>query len=168
MFGLGSIKLYIILAALVIIAGSATGLYLYVTRLQHNLEIQKKNNEILTTAVQQQKATIDAMEKEIQEVQKRNKQINSVAVQRRREIEELRKRFDTNTDGSPRNFAAEAAADPVKMQEKINQASIFAARCLEIASGSPLTEQELKATKQDEINTECPALANPNYKPISK
>jgi hypothetical protein len=38
---------------------------------------------------------------------------------------------------------------------------------LEIASGSPLTEKELAATKPSEINRECPAIANPNYKPAA-
>jgi hypothetical protein len=28
-----------------------------------------------------------------------------------------------------------------------------------------LTEREKAATKKSEINTECPSLANPNYKP---
>lgn len=167
MFGLSSIRLYIVLAAVAIILASAAGLYFYVNRLQHNLEIEKKNNETLVVAVQNQKATIDSMKKEIKEVNDRNKKINAIAAQRRKEIIELRKRFETNPDGTSRNFAAEAAADPLAMQEKINRASIFAARCLEIASGSPLTEQELKATNEDEINTECPALANPNYKPTA-
>lgn len=153
---------------MLVLVSSAIGLYLYVARLQHNLEIQKKNNETLTIAVQQQKVTIDTMKKEIEEVAARNKQISAVASQRRKEIAELRKRFDTNPDGTPRNFAAEAAANPALMQDKINRASSFAARCLEIASGSPLTEQELKATDPNEINTECPALANPAFKPSSR
>ena len=41
-------------------------------------------------------------------------------------------------------------------------------RCLEIASGSPLTAQELAATKKSEANNECPDLANPNYIPKEK
>jgi len=36
---------------------------------------------------------------------------------------------------------------------------------MEIASGSPLTEEELAATKKSQTNTECPRLANPNYVP---
>ena len=39
------------------------------------------------------------------------------------------------------------------------------ARCFEIAQGSPLTEEELNATKKSQINAECPNIANPNYIP---
>ena len=42
-----------------------------------------------------------------------------------------------------------------------------AKRCVEIASGAPLTEAEINATKKSEINPECPALANPNYEPYA-
>ena len=38
-------------------------------------------------------------------------------------------------------------------------------RCVEIASGAPLTEKEKTATKKSEINSECPSIANPNYVP---
>ena len=38
-------------------------------------------------------------------------------------------------------------------------------RCLEIVSGSPLTEEELNVTKKSKANTQCPDIANPNYIP---
>ena len=47
----------------------------------------------------------------------------------------------------------------------INKASDNANRCVEIATGSPLTEDEINATKKSQINAECPRLANPNYVP---
>jgi len=40
-------------------------------------------------------------------------------------------------------------------------------RCLEIASGSPLTDIERNAKLPSEINRECPNIANPNYKPAT-
>ena len=45
----------------------------------------------------------------------------------------------------------------------INKASNNANRCIAIATGSPLTEDEIAATKKSQINGECPSLANPNY-----
>ena len=55
-----------------------------------------------------------------------------------------------------------------KLVEKIiNNASERAKRCVEIASWAPLTEAVINATKKSEINPECPALANPNYKPYA-
>ena len=58
------------------------------------------------------------------------------------------------------------AIEKTKTIERItNSASDKANRCIEIASGSPLTEKEINATKKSEINTECPSIANPNYVP---
>ena len=51
------------------------------------------------------------------------------------------------------------------IQRIINKASAAALRCVEISSGSPLTEKEINATKKSEINRECPSIANPNYIP---
>ena len=44
------------------------------------------------------------------------------------------------------------------IQRITNSASDKANRCIEIASGSPLTEKEINATKKSEINTECPSI----------
>ena len=58
------------------------------------------------------------------------------------------------------------AIQKTKAIERItNAASVKANRCIEIASGSPLTEKEINATKKSEINAECPSIANPNYIP---
>ena len=54
---------------------------------------------------------------------------------------------------------------PKAIERITNAASDKATRCIEIASGSPLTEKEINATKKSEINTECPSIANPNYVP---
>jgi len=40
-------------------------------------------------------------------------------------------------------------------------------RCLEIVSGSPLTEEEINVTKKSKANTTCSDIANPNYVPIN-
>ena len=58
------------------------------------------------------------------------------------------------------------AIEKSKVIERIiNKGGDNAARCLEIASGSPLTDKEKSATKKSEINQECPSIANPNYVP---
>ena len=50
------------------------------------------------------------------------------------------------------------------MVEKIvDKGSDDMLRCLEIISGSPLTEEELNAKVKSKANTQCPDLANPNY-----
>ena len=76
-------------------------------------------------------------------------------------IIDLDKRF---TKGS-RDIGKTAIAKDKVIQRIINKASAAALRCVEISSGSPLTEKELNATKKSEINRECPSIANPNYIP---
>ena len=58
-----------------------------------------------------------------------------------------------------------AIAKTKAIERITNGASALATRCIEIASGSPLTEAEKNATKKSEINSECPSIANPNYVP---
>ena len=58
------------------------------------------------------------------------------------------------------------ADEKSKLVERvINNATVKAMRCVEIAMGAELTEKERNATKKSEINSECPSLANPNYVP---
>ena len=54
---------------------------------------------------------------------------------------------------------------PSLAEKVLNGASANAMRCVEILSGSPLTEKELSATKPSEINRECWRDANPNFDP---
>jgi hypothetical protein len=56
-----------------------------------------------------------------------------------------------------------AANKPGLVENIINKASDAINRCFEIASGSPLTEAEISATRPSQINRECPELANPSY-----
>lgn len=61
------------------------------------------------------------------------------------------------------DLGAWATEDPILANYVINDNSDDLLRCLEIASGAELTEEELEATLPEEFNTECPELANPNY-----
>ena len=78
-----------------------------------------------------------------------------------KDLNELDKRFNKNN-----RDIGKLAIEKTKVIEKIvNKGGENAARCIEIASGSPLTEKEKNATKKSEINPECPSIANPNYIP---
>jgi len=79
-------------------------------------------------------------------------------------MENLKDRFSTNAAGEKRNFGEAAAKKPASLERAVNRGTVNALRCLEIASGSSLTDAEKNATKPSEINRECPSLANPNYK----
>ena len=73
-------------------------------------------------------------------------------------------RFNKGT----RDLGKTAMERPEAMERIVNKASDKALRCVEIAGGAKLTEAEIKATKKSEINSECPTLANPNYKPYNE
>jgi hypothetical protein len=59
-----------------------------------------------------------------------------------------------------------AANRPGIVERIINSATDEVGRCFEIASGSPLTPDEFNAKLPSEINSECPDIANPNFRVI--
>ena len=70
-----------------------------------------------------------------------------------------------NASGDRRDVGNLALSKPRSIERIENKRQQQAARCFEIAQGSPLTEEELNATKKSQINAECPNIANPNYVP---
>ncbi len=56
-----------------------------------------------------------------------------------------------------------AQEDPVLTNYVVNDNSDDLLRCLEIATGAELTEEEQEAELPEEFNSECPELANPKY-----
>ena len=79
----------------------------------------------------------------------------------KKDLEDLDKRFNKNN----RDFGKLALEKTGAIERIINKGSVAAGRCIEIASGAELTEEEINATKKSEINRECPSIANPNYIP---
>ena len=53
---------------------------------------------------------------------------------------------------------------PGWVEKIVDKGSDDMLRCLEIISGSPLTEEELNAKVKSKANTQCPDLANPNFR----
>src|SRR5210317_855620 len=112
----------------------------YVLKLQKDNAILKANAIKMESAIADQKTLIDNQKKDFADLDKRfnkkNRDVGLLAIEKPKTIERI-----------------------------TNSASDKANRCIEIASGSPLTEKEINATKKSEINTECPSIANPNYIP---
>ena len=79
----------------------------------------------------------------------------------KKDLEDLDKRFNKKN----RDVGKLAIQKTESIERITNGASALAMRCVEIASGAPLTEKEKTATKKSEINSECPSIANPNYVP---
>ena len=133
----------------------------YVMKLQKDNAILKANAIKLESAVSEQKILIENQKKDFEAILSANKELNELMGKLKTDFAELDKRFNKKN----RDIGL-LAIEKTKVIERItNSAGDKAARCIEIASGSPLTEKEINATKKSEINAECPSIANPNYIP---
>ena len=144
-----------------IIITSLLGAGAYVLKLQRDNIILKENAVKLESAISEQKTLIENQKKDFAEILEANKKINALVNNLKKDLDDLDKRF-TKKDRDIGKLAIERT----KVIERIiNKGSENAKRCIEIASGSPLTEEEKNATKKSEINPECPSIANPSYIP---
>ena len=135
----------------------------YVMKLQKDNAILKANAIKMESAIADQKTLIENQKKDFKEILEANKKFNELVNALKKDIDDLDNRF--NKDG--RDFGKLAIEKTDSLQRIINSASDKVLRCVEIAGGAPLTEQELNATIKSEINRECPSIANPNYVPYN-
>lgn len=164
MFGIGAtIKAIAALLVVVIIAGGAW----YVTGLRADLAVARINAEKLQEGIRLQQELMAQMRRDISLIQDINQELRKEADRAGAEVKSLTDRFNVNARGEARDFGAIAAARPATVERLINRGTENAMRCLEIASGSPLTEKERNAKTSSEINRECPSLANPGYQPVA-
>lgn len=155
------------LVILLVVVMAAMGGYAYVQSLRADLAVSEANNAELNTAVDQQKKTIESIQRDVRAGQKLNRELENSVRAQNRDVDALRDRLQNRTDdnGNQVSIGSLAVKKAEIMERKINQGTANAYRCMEIASGAPLTEQEQNATKKSEINPECPSLANPRYQP---
>ena len=144
----------------VIVAGLAGGV-IYVNKLRSDNAILKANQLKLEASVESQKQVIAKQKEDFQAIMKANKELGVLINNLKKDLQDLDKRFTKKN----RDIGKLAIERSKAIERIINSASDKAARCIEIASGSPLTEQEINATLKSQINTECPSIANPNYVP---
>jgi chromosome segregation ATPase len=144
-----------------IIITSLLGAGAYVLKLQRDNVILKENAVKLESAISEQKQVIENQKKDFAEILEANKKINELVNNLKKDLDDLDKRFSKKD-----RDIGKLAIDRTKVIERIiNKGSDNATRCIEIASGSLLTEEEKNATKKSEINPECPSIANPAYIP---
>ena len=132
---------------LVMLAGAGGG-YLYVNKLQKDNAILKTNQIKLETAVQESNQVIEQQTKDLKKIRSTIKQIEEVNAKLQKDRDALNNRLGKHDIGNL------AENKPGLVEKIINKASDSAARCMEIASGSPLTEEELNGTP----NRECPSF----------
>ena len=144
-----------------ILASAVVGAGVYVMKLRSANAILKANAVKMESAISEQQELITKQKEDFQEILKANNKMNELVNNLKKDLEDLDKRFNKKN----RDFG-KLAIEKTKVIERImNKGSVNAQRCIEIASGAPLTEEEQNATKKSEINTECPSIANPNYIP---
>ena len=132
---------------LVMLAGAGGG-YLYVNKLQKDNAVLKTNQIKLETAVQESNQVIEQQTKDLKKIRSTIKQIEEVNAKLQKDRDALNNRLGKHDIGNL------AENKPGLVEKIINKASDSAARCMEIASGSPLTEEELNGTP----NRECPSF----------
>ena len=136
------------IALIVILLAGAGGGYLYITKLQKDNAILKENAIKLESAVEDQKAVIEQQTKDLKTIRKTVDKLKEVNDKLEQDKKNLSDRLGKHDIGNL------AENKPGLVEKIINKASDSAARCVEIASGSPLTEEELNGTP----NRECPSF----------
>ena len=140
--------LQIRLALILIILASAGGGYWYVQKLQKDNAILKSNQVKLETAVAESNQVIEQQSKDLKKIRSTLKEVEELNDRLQSDKDSLNKRLGKHDIGNL------AENKPGLVEKIINKASDSAARCVEIASGSPLTEEELNGTP----NRECPSF----------
>jgi regulator of replication initiation timing len=153
----GSVRL---IFTMIIVAGIA-GAGMYVMKLRSDNAILKANQIELEKGIESQQQLLEKQKEDFQDILESNRQLNKLINTLKKDLDELDKRFNKK-----KRDVGKLAIERTESIERIfNKGAENAMRCVELASGAPHTEQELKATKKSQINPECPALANPSYVP---
>ena len=140
------LQIKLVLAIIVMIG--AGGGYLYINKLQKDNATLKTNQIKLESAVEDNNKVIE------QQIEDINKIRNTLEI-----VEEEKKKLEKDKDDLNKRLGKHdignlAENKPGLVEKIINKASKNAQRCVEIASGSPLTEEELNGTP----NRECPSF----------
>ena len=133
---------------IILMMAGAGGGYLYVQKLQKDNATLKANAIKLESAVEDQKAVIESQAADFKKIRSTLDKLEQENAKLQKDKQDLSKRLGKHDIGNL------AENKPGLVERIINGASKSAARCVEIASGSPLTEEELNGTP----NRECPSF----------
>ena len=136
-----------LLMVLIMMAGAGGG-YLYVKKLQKDNAILKVNQIKLETAVEDNNAVIEQQTADLKKIRSTLEVIDEKNRKLQEDKDKLSDRLGKHDIGNL------AEKKPGLVEKIINKASDSAVRCMEIASGSPLTEEELNGSP----NRECPSF----------
>ena len=129
------------------LAGAGGG-FLYVKKLQKDNAVLKVNQIKLETAVEDSNKVIEQQTKDLKKIRSTLEVIEEKNKKLQEDKDKLSNRLSKHDIGNL------AENKPGLVEKIINKASDSAVRCMEIASGSPLTEEELNGSP----NRECPSF----------
>ena len=153
------IKKYLIIAGFLAAAGFA--LFKYYEYTQNQIRIYAENAAKAEMAQQETQAALAQTLADLQKVQEKFTQVSS-------EFEAAESRVSGLEDKlKEHDLPYLAEQKPGLIDKIVDKGTKDVLRCLEIVSGSPLTEEEINVTKKSKANTTCPDIANPNYVPIN-
>lgn len=151
------IKKYLIGGA--IIMAIAFGAWKYYVYTQDQIQTYRTNAALAEQAQQQTETVL----KEVQANIERMRTEFSITQQKFQDASKRVQILEQKLSEHDLGFLAESK--PSLVEIIIDKATQDVLRCFEIESGSPLTQEEINATKPSQINNSCPDVANPNYRP---
>ena len=148
----------LILIFTLVMGGGGYGAYAWISKLQKDNQILQVNQSKLEGAVSKQQVTIEQHMADAASIQAANADLRDQQAALEKDRKNLTKKLGRH------ELDILAASKPGLVVKIINKASKNELRCFELQTGSPHTEEELQANKKSQLNSECPTLANPNYK----
>ena len=155
----------IVIILVILLGAGGFGSWTYMQKLQADNEVYRINEQVyaenetkLNDAILDQEVVIAEKAAQAAAIQEANNILRAETDRLDKEKANLAKKLGRH------ELDILAANKPGLVGKIINRASDAALRCFDLITGSPHTEDELKANKKSQLNSECPTLANPNYK----
>ena len=160
----GFAQIYIVMA--VVGAMMAGGFYLYYNDSQARLQAQAQTIAAQQIKIAENDAIVEQHKEDVRLQGVISEKLGMAFTESREEVDVLREKFEKVNAATQkkRDIGKLASSRKARRIEKIiNNATSNVFRCFEIASGDPLTAEEIAATKKSQANNECSTIANPNF-----
>jgi chromosome segregation ATPase len=157
MFVFSKVRRYLIYAG--VLSAIAFGAWKYYTYTQEQIRTYAQNAATAELAQRETAAALESTQRDLEQVRQQFDIVSQKFEDAQQRVEVLEEKLSEHEIGTL------AQAKPVLVERIVDNATQDVLRCFEILSGSPLTEEERNATRPSEINSSCPDIANPNYRP---
>ena len=152
----------IVIVLVLLMGGGGFGAWTYFQKMQAEnkvLQVQsaqlQENQTTLEDAMAAQQAVIAEKQRQAEQIQAANNALRDETARLDQEKDNLAKKLGKH------ELDILAANKPGLVTRVINKASKNALRCFEVLTGSPLTQNEIEASKPSQYNAECPTI-HPN------